>query len=143
MSFQSIADIPPVYPGIVTPPPYEANPPELLGGFCPVCKRHYFPRPPYCTKCLGSVEQVALSSEGTVYSFTVIRTKAPMGLPEPYGVGYVDLAGSGLRIFCLLDPEAIDNLCVGAPVRLRVGQIGNDVNGNPCLRPYFTPLNNI
>ena len=95
------------------------------------------------TKCLGSVEQVALSSEGTVYSFTVIRTKAPMGLPEPYGVGYVDLAGSGLRIFCLLDPEAIDNLCVGAPVRLRVGQIGNDVNGNLCLRPYFTPLNKI
>jgi uncharacterized OB-fold protein len=140
MGSESMANIPPIYPDIFTMPPYEENPPELLGGHCPSCKQHYFPKPTFCPKCLGPVEQAKLGSEGTIYTYTVIRTKAPMGLPEPYGVGYIDLKVSELRIFCLLDPGAVDDLSVGMPVRLRVGPIGKDVNGNPCLRPYFTPL---
>ncbi len=125
--------------GIFTPPPYDRSPPRLLGGNCPDCGRTDFPRPSFCRCCLGSVDEVSLDSSGEIYSFTVIRTKPPWGLPQPYSVGFVDLIESGLRIFSLLDPSAIDHLRVGLPVRLEVGPLGNDGHGSPCLRPYFTP----
>ena len=132
-------DILPVVPGIFTLPPYDKAPPRLLGGFCPVCNRHYFPRPRYCPGCLGAVEETSLGSEGTVYSFTVVRTKPPLGLPQPYSVGYIDLVENGLRIFCLLDTSAIDQLRIGLPVKLAVEPLGHDGHGKPRLRPYFTP----
>ncbi|MGD2124814.1 MAG: OB-fold domain-containing protein [Desulfobacteraceae bacterium] len=132
-------DIPPMIPGIFTMPPYGQAPPKLLGGFCSGCKQHYFPRPRYCPSCLGPVEQADLGSEGTVHSFTVVRTKPPLGLPQPYSVGYIDLSKTKLRVFCLLDPGAIDQLRVGLLVRLAVGPLGHDGHGSPRLRPYFTP----
>ncbi|MCX6584165.1 MAG: OB-fold domain-containing protein [Candidatus Aminicenantes bacterium] len=136
---KTVNGIPPVMPGIFTLPPYDDGPPALLGGFCPACSAYYFPRPKYCRTCLGPVEEARVGSEGTVYSFTVVRKKAPLGLPLPYSVGYVDLKETGLRIFCLLDPAALEKLCIGLPVRLAVNTMGRDINGSPCLRPYFTP----
>lgn len=137
---KTINEIAPVMPGIFTLPPYEDEAPALLGGFCPACGVNYFPRPTYCRTCLGPVEEIDVGSEGTIYSFTVVRTKAPLGLPLPYGVGYVDLKETGLRIFCLLDPAALDKLRIGLPVRLLVNSLGHDIKGSPCLRPYFTPM---
>jgi uncharacterized protein len=126
--------IPPVMPGIFTLPPYDTEPPALLGGHCPVCKQYYFPRPKYCRSCLGLVEETRVGSEGTIYSFTVVRKKAPLGLPLPYSIGYVDLKETGLRVFCLLDPAALDILRIGLPVQLAVSTLGHDANGSPCLR---------
>jgi uncharacterized OB-fold protein len=136
---ENINGIPPMMPGIFTSPPYDQNPPKLIGGCCGDCRRYYFPRPRYCPTCLQPTKEALLNSEGTVHSFTVVRTKPPLGLPQPYSVGYVDLAESGLRIFCLLDPAAIDQLRIGLPVCLAVALLGHDDHGMPCLRPYFTP----
>jgi uncharacterized OB-fold protein len=132
-------DIPPVATGIFTLPPYDKSPPRLRGGFCSKCNKYYFPRPGYCRFCLEPIEEKDLGSRGVIYSYTVIRTKAPLGLPTPYSVGYIDLSGSSLRIFCLLDPAAIEQLQVGLKVRLAVGPLGHDGHGAPCLRPYFIP----
>ena len=131
--------VPPVATGIFTLPPYDQSPPRLLGGVCSKCNQYYFPRPRYCRVCLEPTEETVLGSEGTIYSYTVVRTKAPLGLPTPYSVGYVDLAGSSLRIFCLLDPGAIEELTVGLKVWLAVEPLGHDGHGSPCLRPFFTP----
>jgi len=62
-----------------------------------------------------------------------------MGLPQPYSLGYIDLDDIPLRIFCLLDPAANDQLKIGLPVHLKVAPLGHDSNGKPCLRPYFSP----
>jgi uncharacterized OB-fold protein len=139
MNDQLIMEIPPVAPGIFKLPLGEETLPRLLGGFCSACERHYFPRSKYCPICLGDLAEADLGSTGTVYSFTVVRTRAPLGLPEPYGIGYVDLDGTGLRIFCLLDPNCIDRFEAGLPVRLAVGPLGHDGRGAPRLRPFFTP----
>ena len=141
MNSEAASDILPVAPGIFTLPPYEQSQPRLLGGFCQKCNQYYFPKPRYCRVCLGEVQKTSLGSEGTIYSFTVIRRKAPLGLPEPYPVGYIDLIENDLRIFCLLDPEAIDQFRIGLAVQLGVGVLGTDGRGEPVLRPYFTPLN--
>jgi len=140
MDLEKIADIPPAVPGIFTLPPYDKTPPALLGGFCQICNKYYFPKPRYCRVCLGKVDETVLNSEGTVYSYTVIRKKPPLGLPAPYSVGYIDLSESGLRIFCLLDPMAVNQIQVGTAVRLAVGLLGHDGHGAPRLRPYFTPV---
>jgi uncharacterized protein len=117
----------------------EGPPPRLIGGWCESCNRNYFPKPPVCPYCLGRVTRTPLSSTGTLYSYTVVRTKAPYGLPEPYAVGYIDLNDSGLRIFSLLDSARIEALGIDGPVGLRVGAVGTDRHGQPCLRYYFTP----
>ena len=132
-------EIPPVVSRVFTLPPYDKRAPTMLGGFCKTCSRYYFPQPKYCHTCLEPVELTSIGSEGSIYSYTVIRTKPPLGLPQPYAVGYIDMEMSGLRIFCLLDPTAIDQLQVGLPVSLKVGPLGHDGNGASRLRPYFTP----
>lgn len=127
-----------VMPGILDIPA-DGGQPRLLGGSCPSCGVRYFPRPSRCRRCLGPVEESPVGAKGVVYSFTVIRIRAPLGLPEPYAIGYVDLEESALRVFCLLDPQAVGMFRIGIPVRLAVGALGRDARGAPCLRPYFTP----
>jgi uncharacterized protein len=127
-------NIKPVLDGI-----FETGPsPSLLGGYCPVCERKFFPEPAVCPQCLMPVKSVHLSKEGTIYSFTVVRIKPPFGLPQPYAVGYVDLEDDNLRIIGLLDPGKIDELSVGTPVTLSVAPMGLDRCGQPCLRYFFT-----
>lgn len=118
---------------------FETSPvPRLLGGYCPACDKKYFPVPAVCPGCLAPVEPVRLSKQGTIYSFTVIRTKPPFGLPQPYAVGYIDLKGDNLRVIGLFDPVKIDRLSIGGSVTLSIGPLGNDRFGEPCLRYFFT-----
>lgn len=112
--------------------------PVLIGGHCPECRRDFFPRPRYCPQCLQPTEKRELGGDGAVYSYTVVRVRPPFGLPQPYAVGYIDLAESGLRVFGLLNPAHIERLAIGTPVKLDIGPMGSDAGGGPCLRPYFS-----
>ena len=132
-------NLPPFAQGVFTLPPNDQSPPRLLGSKCSSCNECFFPPTAYCRKCLEPTAEADLGSEGVLYSCTVIRTKAPLGLPTPYAVGYVDLAVSSLRIFFLLDPDEIETFKPGLAVRLAVKPLGVDQQGSPCLRPYFTP----
>jgi uncharacterized OB-fold protein len=124
--------------GLFTLPTENGTGPKLVGGYCKKCRRYFFPKPKFCRKCFSDVEEINLDSVGTLYSFTVVRTKPPFGLPEPYAVGYVDLDQCGLRIFALLDPLQVEDLAIGRSLKLMVGQIGQNIDGQDCLRPYFT-----
>lgn len=109
----------------------------LVGGHCAHCDRHFFPLQHQCSACFRPLQRRVFGERGHIYSFTVVRTKAPFSLPEPYAVGYVDLADVRLRVFALLDPTAIDQLTVGAPVILKTLPLGVDGAGTPCVRPVF------
>ncbi|MEW6112838.1 MAG: OB-fold domain-containing protein [Thermodesulfobacteriota bacterium] len=141
MTTDTVNQLPPVTEGIFSAASQDNPLPRLIGGYCPNCQRHFFPLPQYCPICLAAPQPVALESTGIIYSFTVVRTKPPFGLPRPYSIGYVDLDGTGLRVFCLLDPNSIEQLRVGLPVELAVAAIGHDARGASCLRPYFKPRN--
>ena len=123
--------------GIVAGFDGDHNKPVLLAGFCQKCGTRFFPKPKLCPTCLTEVELAELGSCGSIYSYTVVRIKPPLGLPQPYAVGYIDIGG--LRIFSLLDPDRVEELHIGQHVRLAVRQLGVDGLGKPCLRPYFTP----
>ena len=126
-----------VAPGVFSLSPEGAA--QLLGGSCAACGGRWFPKPDYCPTCLEPAQPCELGSTGAIYSFTVVRIRPPFGLPQPYGVGYVDL-DTGLRVFCLLDPDYLEQFEVGGRVGLKVGVLGHDGRGSPCLRPYFAPL---
>jgi uncharacterized OB-fold protein len=115
------------------------TPHRLVGGHCLTCSKYYFPTPPVCPSCLGQLERATLADDGILYSYTVVRIRAPLGLPQPYAVGYVDIPANNLRIFSLLDSDRIDRLAVGVPVSLRVSSLGTNTKGEPCLRYFFTP----
>jgi uncharacterized OB-fold protein len=110
---------------------------RLIGGFCPSCGRYYFPVPARCRSCLGPVEERTMGATGRVYSLTVVRIRAPLGLPQPYSVGLVDLDDVGLRVFALLDPQSVGLMNVGDAVELRAAPLGVDLAGRECRRPFF------
>lgn len=113
---------------------------ELIGAYCNSCDKYFFPLREYCSNCLGKVTQTGLGSRGMVYSFTIVRTKPPFELPQPYGVAYIDLDKIPLRIFGLLDPQQLNKVCIGARVCLAVGPMGVNNADQACLRPFFRLL---
>ena len=131
-------DIVPVNPGTFTLPEVGGRAPELVGGFCSLCRASYYPRPKYCPRCLGDTVEQTVGGLGKIYSLTIIRTKPPLGLPDPYGVGYIDLVETGLRVFGLLNPEQLAEMKIGDCVRLSVRELGHDGRGEPRVRPIFT-----
>lgn len=112
----------------------------LVGGCCPTCQRDFYPRLDFCPGCLQPAQRTILGGSGRIYSFTVIRTRPPYQLPEPYAVGYIDLEESGLRVFGLFVPQVPERLQIGMPVEMTVIPLGVDNEGKACRRPVFLPL---
>jgi len=135
-------EFPSVQEGIyILPPPGKDGTPHLLGGQCGACGEIHFPREQHCNRCLGPVEKKDLGGQGTIYSFTVVRSKPPFGFPQPYSVGYIDMANSNLRVFCLLDSDYINDLKIGMAVVLAVKPLGHNSATRTCMRPFFAPDN--
>lgn len=129
--------LPPLMANLFEPIGSEGNRFGLVGGYCTQCDRYFFPLAEQCSDCRGPLTRMIVGETGSVYSYTVVRTKAPFGLPEPYAVAYIDVAEAPLRIFGLIDPDDIGGLDVGTAVRLTVKAIGVDALGRQCLRPVF------
>lgn len=104
----------------------------------PACDRYHFPLQERCPQCLSQTNRADIGRRATIYSVTTIRTKAPLGLPSPYSVAYVDMYDAPLRIFALMDPKDAGAYHIGQEVELSVGPLGVNNNNEPCLRPYFT-----
>ena len=130
----------PLAPGLEQVFRQDADGCRLLAARCRLSGRLFFPAPAYCPCCLEAPETVPLSGRGSIHAFTVVRIKAPFGLPEPYAVGYVDLEAAPLRVFGLFPPQAIADLRTGLAVDLTLMPLGLDNVGQPCLRPVFRPL---
>jgi len=121
---------------------FEVGPPtKLLGAECPVCSRKFFPKPVVCPHCLEDVKEIKLNTEGTVYSYSILRIPNMLyKYPQPYASGYVDLDEDNIRVYSLFDPAKVEDIRIGQRVTLKCGQIGVGLDGNPCLRYYFTPV---
>lgn len=112
---------------------------SLIGSRCPDCGTWSLPALQRCPHCRGTPVRVPVGTTGSLYTYTVVRTRPPFGLPEPYAVGYVDLNESGLRVFGLIDPLSVGELEVGQRMEIGLRPLGVDHDGRPCLRPLFLP----
>lgn len=111
--------------------------PRLSGSICSVCNYSSYPCKAHCSECCAPMTPMSFDGTGTIYSFTVVRVKPPLGLPQPYTVAYIDLDHVPLRIFGLLDTKEDHCYAIGERVLLATGELGNDAQGVPCLRPFF------
>lgn len=100
--------------------------PALLGSHCIACGAWAFPAARPCVACGGDeVDVRPLSTEGTIYSFTIVRVPVPGYCgPVPYGLGVVELERERLRVGTLLTAEPIDALRIGAPVTFTLVDVG-------------------
>ncbi|WP_417624237.1 Zn-ribbon domain-containing OB-fold protein [Paremcibacter congregatus] len=128
-------DIPLVFEGILTSDPKA----HFLGSHCPSCDVYQFPAQEICPECLGETQEADMGRRATIHSVTTIRTRAPLGLPSPYSVAYVDMEEVPYRMFALLDPKEAGNYHIGQEVELSVGPLGVNNDNQPCRRPYFSP----
>ncbi len=116
--------------------------PLLLGGCCEDCQRYHYPMAELCQHCGGKASQVSLGRVGRIYSHTTVRVKPPLGLPQPYRVAYIDLQDVPLRVFGLLNP-AEDSFSIGDTVMLCLDRLGQNNQGEDCLRPFFSHCSNV
>ena len=86
----------------------------LRGSRCTTCGALRFPYRDLCAACQSeAVEAVALSTEGTVHTFTIVRAAPPGYLGEfPYAFGVVELP-EGLRVTTTLTADDLDAIAIG------------------------------
>jgi uncharacterized OB-fold protein len=100
----------------------------LLGSHCPACQRSFFPRRRRCAVDFTDTDEVELSREGTLYTYTYVRVpffgKRQVEAEGGYGVGQVDLP-EGVRIQTVLQGEPTD-WRIGMPMRIELEVIGED-----------------
>lgn len=97
----------------------------LVGGRCAACGEIEFPRKQSCRDCGGAdIAGVPLAVHGVLWSWTVQRFPPPsppyFGAAdefEPFGVGYVELAGEVIVETRLTESDP-DRLRIGMPVAL-------------------------
>lgn len=116
----------------------QGGPAHLIGSRCESCDRWSFPQAEFCPRCLAPAQHRSLGGRGVIYSFTVVHMKPPFGLPGPYPLLVVDLRDAPLRVLMLGDAAQLDRLRIGLEVELRVAELGLDLRGRPCRRPFFS-----
>lgn len=94
----------------------------LVATRCRKCQKVFFPKRPFCTECLSEeMEEIALSSEATLYTYTVVHIGV-RGFKTPYILGWIQFP-EGTRIVSQIDydPEKTFNLYPGQKLKLVIG----------------------
>jgi len=111
---------------------------NLLGSECRSCGAHFFPVRAACARCLSQdLETVKFSTEGTLYTYSVVRQSTP-AFEVPYALGYVDFP-EGVRIMGQIGGVEFDDIKIGMPMTLVLEPFGEDDEGNPLIGYRFRP----
>ena len=114
----------------------------LKASRCPNCQRVDFPFRQGCPDCMsfGNMEEVALSKEGELYSYTVIRVAAK-GFKTPYACGWINLP-EGIRIFSMLKncQPFEKKLELGKKMKMTMGEIKTQCDNNTLVGHLFEPV---
>ncbi|MEM1514434.1 MAG: Zn-ribbon domain-containing OB-fold protein [Candidatus Bathyarchaeia archaeon] len=128
----------PVVEGLFTWP---SDDPRLIGSRCPVCGSYQFPKSKVCNNpdCDHSqpTEEVLLSKEGTLYSFTIhyYDLREPLQYHKaPYAIGAVEIP-EGLIIIGRLTETDPAKLKIGMKMRFKVDKLYED--GDKVYLTYF------
>ena len=116
---------------------------RLLGTKCSACGEVTLGASASCANCCGtSVEAIALSPRGKLWTYTVIRNRPPGDYrgPEPfasYGVGLVELP-DGIRVLSPLGGD-LDGFTIGAEMVFEAYCLYRDAQGSEVIAFRFVP----
>lgn len=101
------------------------DPPALLAGRCGDCGARHFPARSLCPECQGTtIALAALSGQGTLYTFTIVRATPPGYIgTAPYALGIVELP-EGLRVTATITADDLDALAIDDPVTFELIALG-------------------
>ncbi|MCU1408902.1 MAG: catD5 [Microbacteriaceae bacterium] len=117
VELQPFADMPETGPNVVGE--IDGNP-HLIGSECTECRARFFPRRSICFNCMGvSLADVALASEGSLYSVTTVHVSASR--ETPYTIGFVDL-NDGVRVLAPITGYPLPELDTGVRLEADNGQ---------------------
>ncbi|MDD7939685.1 Zn-ribbon domain-containing OB-fold protein [Actinomycetospora lutea] len=114
------------------------DPPHLIGARCGACGVTTFPARDVCPSCRAedAPAPTALSTEGRVHSFTVVR-QAPAGTPVPYVLAWIDLPADDVRLMAQVVGPAPEDVVLGLPVTLELVPFGTGDDGVELLGHRF------
>lgn len=133
----------PIQEGLFTWPSAD---PKLIGSECSHCSAIVFPAQTGCPRC-ASDNTIAreLADYGKLWTWT-IQSFTPKSPPyqgdvdnfEPFGVGYVDLAGE-VKVETRLTVADPNMIKIGMDMKLTFVPLFNDDNGNDVITFAFAP----
>ncbi len=95
---------------------------RLLGNKCKSCGKIYFPKAQFCFNCFDeSMEEVALSRRGKLYSYTIGRMASTHFQP-PYAVGLIDLPEE-VRVFAPLKMTKDETYRIGMEMEVVIEEL--------------------
>lgn len=133
----------PLEEGFFVMPKVEGERPKLLGSYSPGADTYFFPRRRRCPLTEGPVQDVELSSEGVLYSWTFVispwmgKNKFSESLTG-HGVGQIDLP-EGVRVQSIIDGDMGD-WEIGMPMGVELHPIMQDKEGNDLCSFRFAPI---
>lgn len=109
-----------------------------MGNKCKSCGKTSFPAVELCPFCSSEdLEKVPLSTEGTVFSFSI--TRVPVGPFKPPIIGaYIDLP-EGTRVFGQIHADE-EQVNTGMKVRVETGVLWTEKDGTEVLGYYYVPV---
>jgi uncharacterized OB-fold protein len=132
----------PIVP-FLTLPESPGEQPYLWGNKCKSCGAVFTGQRIACSKCSSEeLEKIRLSSEGELYTFTVIHQSLP-GVPAPFVAATVDLP-EGVSVRATIDgldpnnPDPKDWL--GKKVEMYTEKVYSDKEGNDVIAYKFRPV---
>lgn len=113
----------------------------LIGSRCRHCKETFHPRRVYCAYCSSSdMEEVRLSSRGTLHTFTIVHQTLPgSAILAPYAIGRVRLP-EGVTVQTVIadcDPETLE---IDMPMEMFIRKVKEDDAGNELVSFFFRPV---
>ena len=132
----------PLKPGLYSIPDSKDGKAALIGGKCSACQEIFFPTRPICQNCQhGQLDEIMLSTQGKIYSFTTVmlRPASHYKGPVPYSFGWVELP-EGVRIETLYTGCEPDELEIGLAVEMVLEKIDVDDEGNEIVCHMFRPI---
>lgn len=136
----------PIKEGMMSLPRSPADKGHLIGSKCRKCGELFFIKRDICEKCQSQdLEEIALSSNGKLYAFSVMYYPAPPPYkPDnpfvPFGIGWIELP-EGLVLYSLLTENDPKKLKIGMAMELTIEKFGQDKDGNDIMVCMFKPKN--
>ena len=103
----------------------QREPFRLIGGRCRACASLRFPMRRICAECQQDMAPAELSTVGTLYTFTIVRSAPPGYRGEvPYALGVVELT-DGIRVSTTVTADDLDAIMIGQEVTLEPLTLGD------------------
>lgn len=128
--------------GLYKTPEGSGNQYAMVASRCPACKEIFFPKRFLCQNCQHRVlDEILLSTKGTVFSFTAIMQQPGHYYrgPVPYTFGWVELP-EGVRIETLFTNCDGKSLEIGQEVEMIMKEVCQDNDGNSIICHMFSPI---